>query len=90
MSASRPLEVFCTIDARESAHADPVERMLEVLESLPHGRKMVMLASVEPRALFRVFGANGFDYRSRYLPAGYFEVTVWHAADTASASAGLE
>ncbi|MCC7487397.1 MAG: DUF2249 domain-containing protein [Burkholderiales bacterium] len=90
MCPARPLDVFRTIDAREWSPPRPLEFMLETLESLPRGMKVVMLVPHEPRPLFRILGVNGFHYRCRFLPAGCFEVTVWHAADTLAASAGLE
>ncbi|MFN7085754.1 MAG: DUF2249 domain-containing protein [Burkholderiales bacterium] len=65
-------------------------RALEALELLPHGQKLVMLIHCEPRPLFRILRQNGFDYRSKFIPEGYFEVTIWHASDTFAASAGLE
>jgi uncharacterized protein (DUF2249 family) len=84
------LEVYETIDARDWIPPQPLERMLETLERLPRGSKVVLLAPCEPRPLFRILKANGFDYRCRFDPAGHFEVTVWHAADTPAASASLD
>jgi hypothetical protein len=40
-----------------------------------------MLLHREPRPLFRILKINGFDCRSRLVPEGHFEVTVWRAAD---------
>jgi len=89
-AAKSTLELFREIDARTWVPPQPLERMLETLEELPRGKKVVMLAPCEPRPLFRILKANGFDYRCRFVPEGYFEVTVWHAADTPAASADLE
>lgn len=90
MSPAKLLELFRAIDAREWDPPQPLERMLETVESLPRGMKVVMLAPCEPRPLFRTLRASGFDYRCKFMPQGYFEVTVWHAADTPAASADLE
>lgn len=76
-----PLEVFLTLDARGWEPPEPMVRMLEALDALPRGRKIVMLLNLEPRPLFRILMVNGFDCRSRLVPEGHFEVTVWRAAD---------
>jgi len=76
-----PLEVFLTLDARGWEPPEPMVRMLEALDTLPSGRKIVMLLNLEPRPLFRILKWNGFDCRSRLVPEGHFEVTVWRAAD---------
>lgn len=86
----KPLQLFRSIDARAWSPPQPLESMLETLEQLPRGSKVVMLAPCEPRPLFRILKANGFDYRCRFDPAGHFEVTVWHAADTLASSASLD
>ena len=76
-----PLEAFLTLDARGWEPPEPMVRMLEALDSLPRGRKIVMLLNLEPRPLFHILKINRFDYRSRFVPEGHFEVTVWRAAD---------
>lgn len=90
MNQGKLLELFDTIDARGWEPPRPLERMLETLESLPRGMKVVMLAPCEPRPLFGILKANGYDYRCKFMPEGHFEVTVWHAADTSATTAGLE
>lgn len=86
----KTLELFRSIDAREWEPPRPFDCMLEALEALPRGSKVVMLVSCEPRPLFSILKANGFDYRCRFDPAGHFDVTVWHAADTLASSASLD
>jgi Uncharacterized conserved protein (DUF2249) len=63
---------------------------VEPLERLPRGRALLLLAPNEPRPLFRVLRLNGFDYRCMFADGGWFEVRIWHSADTAAASAGLD
>jgi hypothetical protein len=84
------LELYETIDARGWEPPQPLERMLETLEELPRGSNVVMLVHCEPRPLFRILKPNGFDYRCRCDPEGYFEVHIWRSSDTAEASAGLD
>jgi len=86
----KPLELFRSIDARNWEPPRPLEHILETLEELPRGFKVVMLVPHEPRPLFRILKANEFDYRCRFDPAGHYEVTVWHASDTLASSASLE
>ena len=83
------LKVFETIDARGWEPPQPMMRVVETLDRLPRGRKIVMLLHCEPRPLFRLLTNNGFHYRCRYLPEGHFEVTIWHAADTLASSENL-
>lgn len=49
-----------------------------------------MLLHCEPRPLFKILANSGFHHRCRFVPEGYFEVTIWHAADTLAASADFE
>ena len=75
------MEPFQTIDARGWEPPEPMVRVLEALGALPRGRKIVMLLHREPRPLFRILKISGFDCRSRLVPEGHFEVTIWHASD---------
>jgi tRNA 2-thiouridine synthesizing protein A len=84
------LELFETLDARGWEAPEPMMRVLELLERLPRGKKIVMLLHREPRPLFRILGNNGYHYRCRFVPDGYFEIVIWHAADTGVASASLD
>ena len=83
-------EVFKTIDARGLQPPAPMMRALEALELLPRGQKLIMLIHCEPRPLFRVLKHNGFDYRCKFIPEGYFEVAMWRAVDTFATAADLE
>ena len=91
MSAPRSStpRVFETVDGRELQPPEPFERTLEALERLPRGEELVLLAPCEPRPLFRVLQLNGFDYRCAFVPDGWFEVRIWHTADSDAASAPL-
>jgi uncharacterized protein (DUF2249 family) len=88
--AAKPLEVFETIDARGWEPPQPMMRAVETLERLPRGHKIVMLLHCEPRPLFKLLTTNAFHYRCRYVPKGYFEITIWHAADTLASSEHLD
>lgn len=87
---AKKLELFETLDARGWEPPQPMLRVLELVDQLPSGKKIIMLLHCEPRPLFRILGNTGFHHRCRYVPEGYFEITIWHAADTDAASASLD
>lgn len=89
-ATGNPLELFETIDARGWEPPKPMERVLDTVDRLPRGKKIVMLLHCEPRPLFQILANNGFHHRCRFVPEGYFEITIWHAADTLAASADLD
>ena len=76
-----PPEVHTTLDARGWEPPEPMVRVLKALDDLPRGSKIVVLLDCEPRPLFRILKISGFDCRSRLVPEGHFEVTIWHASD---------
>ena len=92
MNANRAsrTEPFEIIDRRAVQAPEPFEPTLEALDRLPHGRELLLLASYQPRPLLRMLRLNGFDYRSRFVAGGWFEIRVWHSANTADASDALE
>jgi len=77
-SGENPVRIFETIDARGWEPPEPIVRVLETLDQLPRGNKIVMLLHCEPRPLFRVLERNQFAYRCELKPEGHFEVTIWH------------
>lgn len=66
------------VDARGLEPPEPMVRVLNSLDELPRGERLLMLIHIEPRPLFRVLERNQFAYRSELTPAGHFEVTIWH------------
>jgi uncharacterized protein (DUF2249 family) len=87
--AQQMLEPFETIDGRAMQPPEPFEKTLEALERLPRGRVLLLLAPCEPRPLFQVLRLNGYDYRCVFADGGWFEVRIWHSADTAAGSSDL-
>ncbi len=86
-AAEAPLVLFKTIDARSWEPPEPMVRTLELLDELPRGKKIAVLLRYEPRPLFGILRANRFRYRSKFVESGYFEVTIWHAADAPASRA---
>lgn len=87
-AGSRELpELFRTLDARGWDPPEPLVRVLEALDALPSGRRILVLLDCEPRPLFRILKLQGYTWHCGPDPAGHFEVSVWRAAG-ASARAG--
>jgi uncharacterized protein (DUF2249 family) len=66
------------VDARGLEPPEPMVRVLNALDELPRGERLLMLIHIEPRPLFRVLEQNLFAYRCELKPEGHFEVTIWH------------
>ena len=66
------------VDARGLEPPEPMVRVLNALDELPRGERLLMLIHIEPRPLFRVLERNQFAYRCELKPEGHFEVTIWH------------
>ena len=84
------LSLFETIDGREMQPPEPFERTIAAIERMPRGHALVLLAPCEPRPLFRFLRLNGYDYSCAFVRDGWFEVRMWHSADTAESSAALQ
>jgi len=66
------------VDARGLEPPEPMVRVLNALDELSRGARLLMLIHIEPRPLFRVLERNQFAYRCELKPEGHFEVTIWH------------
>lgn len=67
------------VDARWLEPPEPMVRVLDALDTLQRGERLLMLIHVEPRPLFRILERDHFSYRCELVEAGHFEVTIWHA-----------
>ncbi len=66
------------VDARGLEPPEPMVRVLNALDELPRGARLLMLIHIEPRPLFHVLERNQFAYRCELKTEGHFEVTIWH------------
>ena len=66
------------VEARGLEPPEPMVQVLNALDNLPRGERLLMRIHIEPRPLFRVLERNGFAYRCELTPEGHFEVTIWH------------
>lgn len=77
------------LDVRGLEPPEPMERVLDALDTLPDGTVLCMLIEREPRPLYRILERNGYAYRTAALPDFLYEVRIWRlvAADHGPASA---
>ncbi len=83
------LRIYETIDGRALQPPAPFDLTMAAIERMPRGCELVLLAPCEPRPLFRFLRLNGYDYRCAFVPEGWFEVHMWHCADTGASSNDL-
>ncbi len=67
------------LDVRGLEPPEPLEKVLDALDRLPHGEQLCMLIEREPRPLYPLLSNNGFAYKTSSVPGALFEVTIWHA-----------
>lgn len=70
-------EFHLVVDARGLEPPEPMVRVLESLDLLPFGKRMLLVIHREPRALLRVLDRNGYDARCESDPDGSFRVVIW-------------
>jgi uncharacterized protein (DUF2249 family) len=65
-----------TLDVRADLRQgrEPLHKILGAARSLQRGQELRVLATFEPRPLYRVLGLQGFDHAARRLPDGSWEV----------------
>ena len=74
------------VDGRGLEPPEPMVRVLEALDLLPPGERMLFLIDREPRPLFRILKQNGYDYRCEHAPEGFFRVSIWKSSDPPAAT----
>jgi uncharacterized protein (DUF2249 family) len=67
------------LDVRGLLPPEPLERVLDALDSIVAGRRLRMLIDREPLPLYRILGANGYRYEARSHADGHFDITIWPA-----------
>jgi uncharacterized protein (DUF2249 family) len=64
------------LDVRWLEPPEPFERVVAGLEQLPAGGALKVLIHREPHPLYRWLGREGYHYRTRYDPEGWFEIRI--------------
>jgi uncharacterized protein (DUF2249 family) len=87
VTASGDSTEFClVVDARGLEPPEPMVRVLESLDQLPFGERLLLLIHREPRPLMRVLDQNGYDARCACDPDGTFRVVIWQRQPTPPSS----
>lgn len=65
-----------TIDVRWLDPPEPFERVANALETLPLEASLRVLIHREPHPLYRWLAREGYQYRTRFDPQGWFEIRI--------------
>ncbi|MDQ1811794.1 DUF2249 domain-containing protein [Massilia sp. CCM 9210] len=71
------------LDVRGLEPPEPLERVLDALETLPASDHLCMLIEREPRPLYRILAHNGYGHSTTVLPDYQYEVRIWRRAPDA-------
>jgi uncharacterized protein (DUF2249 family) len=74
-----PGEQEIVLDVRGLPPPEPLERVLDALDTITAGQRLRMLIDREPLPLYRILGANGHRYEARANPDGSFDIVIWPA-----------
>ena len=72
-----PSEVGIVVDARGMQPPEPFERTMDALEDVETGKKVLLVLRREPFPLYRALELNGYQWRTRGLDDGTFEILMW-------------
>jgi len=76
-----------TLDVSGLAPPEPMERVLEAIETLEAGRYVRMLIDREPFPLYGILHNHGFKYSTRSGQETLYAVYIWHKGDDAAETA---
>ena len=65
-----------TVDVRWLEPPEPFERVVAALETLPSGASLRVLIHREPHPLYGWLAREGYQYRARFDPGGWFEIRI--------------
>lgn len=60
------------------APPEPLQRVLEALETLQPGEQLRMLHHREPFPLYKILHERGFTYRTTQLAEDFYEILISH------------
>jgi uncharacterized protein (DUF2249 family) len=67
------------VDVRGLLPPEPLERVLDALDSITPGQRLRMLIDREPLPLYRILRAHGHRYEAQARAGGEFAITIWPA-----------
>jgi len=65
------------LDVRELEPPEPLERVLEVLDTLAPDEQIRLLHRREPHLLYPILHREGFSWRCDPTPEGEFVILIW-------------
>jgi uncharacterized protein (DUF2249 family) len=65
------------LDVRELEPPEPLERVLELLDTLAAGDSLRMLHRRQPNLLYPILEREGFAHRTTTTAEGDFEILIW-------------
>ena len=69
------------LDVRGLPPCEPMEQILEAIDTLTPGEKLKALISREPIPLFSILQQRGFAYQVITVQEGLCELLIWRAAN---------
>jgi uncharacterized protein (DUF2249 family) len=65
------------LDVRELEPPEPLERVLELLDTLAVGDRLRMLHRRDPHLLYPILAREGFAHRTAATAEGDYEILIW-------------
>lgn len=65
------------VDVRGLDPPEPMERVLGALAELQREQRLLFRIHREPFPLYRILRNNGYQWQTRVLDDGTFEITIW-------------
>lgn len=65
------------LDVRELEPPEPLERVLELLDTLAPDERIRMLHRRDPNLLYPILHREGFTWRTETTPEGEFVILIW-------------
>lgn len=56
---------------------EPLERVLDALDQLQPGQRLIVTIDREPHPLFRLLRQNNYAYTSQLKPDYLYEICIW-------------
>ena len=69
------------IEVYELQAPQPMELVLDALDTLQPGEHIKMIHRMQPFPLFKILDENGFRYKVKDSDISAFDIYIWHAKD---------
>lgn len=65
------------LDVRGMEPPEPLEKVLQTIETFGDGDRLTLVIDCRPQPLFRILERSGFAYREQAGTASRYEITIW-------------